>query len=111
MSATTLDLNPKSCFSRDRGEGLKGEELRVLIILYIVKHNTLEFFSFADRDLNILVRIPCLVARTLLSERKPIEMPVGDSDTVIRVDYEVLEPIVKAVADITCTEAGQFKPV
>jgi len=87
---------------------VKGEELRVLAILYIAKHSTLDLFSFADRDLNMLVRILCLAARTLLSERKPVEIPVGD--TVVRVDYEVLEPIVAAVADIMCAEAGQFKP-
>jgi hypothetical protein len=88
--------------------GVKGEESRVLVILYIMKHVTLDLFSFADRDLNTLVRIPCLVARTLLSERKSIEIPVDD--TVVRIDYEVLEPIVTAVADMMCTEAGQFKP-
>jgi hypothetical protein len=87
---------------------VKGEELRVLVVLYIMKHNALDLFSFAGNDLNTLVRIPCLVARTLLSERKPVEIPVGD--TVVRIDYEVLEPIVTAVADIMCTEAGQFKP-
>ena len=87
---------------------MKGEELRVLIILYIMKHSTLDLFSFAGNDLNTLIRIPCLTARTLLSERKPIEIHVGD--TVVRIDYEVLEPIVTAIADIMCTEARQFKP-
>jgi hypothetical protein len=84
------------------------EELRVLVILYIMKHSIMDLFRFADRDLNALMRIPCLAAKTLLSERKPVEIPVDD--TVVRVDYEVLEPIVTAVADIVCTEARQFKP-
>jgi hypothetical protein len=82
--------------------------LRVLVILYIMKHSIMDLFRFADHDLNTLVRIPCLATKTLLSERKPVEIPVGD--TVVRVDYEVLEPIVTAVADIVCTEASQFKP-
>ncbi len=86
---------------------MKREELRVLIILYIMKHNALDLFNFAEHDLNTLVRIPCLVARTLLSEKKPVEIPVGD--TIVRIDYEVLEPIVATVADIMCTEAKQFK--
>ncbi len=86
---------------------VKEEELRVLIILYIMKHSVLGLFSFADRDLNMLVRAPCLAARTLLSERKPVEIPVGNS--VVKIDYEVLEPIVKTVADIVCTEVRHFQ--
>jgi hypothetical protein len=87
---------------------VKEEELRILIILYIVKHSVLKLFSFADRDLNMLVRAPCLATQTLLSERKPIEIPVGNS--VVKIDYEVLEPTVKTVADIMCTEARHFRP-
>jgi hypothetical protein len=87
---------------------VKEEELRILIILYIVKHSVLGLFSFADRDLNMLVRAPCLATRILLSERKPVEIPVGNS--VVKIDYEVLEPIVEAVADIMCAEAGHFQP-